>query len=54
MNAYSGTLKVSVYIETDGNPDEKLNDLLDLLGAVDTSHIGVSWDDCEWSLSPES
>jgi hypothetical protein len=50
VKQYEGKVTFQVAIETLGDPDDVVNKLLDLLGAVKTSEIGVSWDDCEWEL----
>jgi hypothetical protein len=50
VKQYEGLVTFQVAIETLGDPDDVVNELLDLLGAVQTSQIGVSWDNPEWEL----
>lgn len=50
VRQYEGLVTFQVAIETLGDPDDVVNKLLDLLGAVDTSELGVSWDNPEWDL----
>jgi len=50
VKQYEGLVTFQVAIETLGDPDDAVNELLDLLGAVQTSQIGVSWDNPEWEL----
>lgn len=46
------SVKVSFIVflddKTDKKIDKKINELLDRLGAVDTTDLKLSWDNCEW------
>jgi hypothetical protein len=50
VKQYEGKVTFQIAIETLGNPDEVIDKLLDLFSEVDTSELGVTWDDSEWEL----
>jgi hypothetical protein len=48
---HTGKLTMSIWVETDGNPNDSVNKMLDVLGEIDLDTIGVSWDSCAWDFS---
>jgi hypothetical protein len=48
------SVKVSFVVflddKSDKKIDKKINKLLDKLGAVDTTNLKLSWDNCDWEI----
>ena len=45
---YRTTVSIEAYYDTDKDPDDIINELLDRLGTVNTDDLNLTWDDCEW------
>lgn len=45
---YETRVSFTVYVTTDGEPETKLHELITKLGEVDTSALGIHWDEVEW------
>jgi hypothetical protein len=50
MAIYETTLSMKVYIETDGNPEATMNELVTRFAMIETQSIGVNWDETQWDL----
>ena len=50
VRQFTGQVSFNINIETLGDPDEVMNKLFDLFAEIDTTELGVTWDDCEWDL----
>jgi hypothetical protein len=57
---YKTRVSFTVYVVTDGSPDDKLHELVNKLGEVDTTALDIHWDEVEWeaiegfqTLNPE-
>ena len=54
MKNYSGTLEMVLNFQTDGDPDEIVNKLLDLFQTIDTNELNLTWDDCMWQVEEDN
>lgn len=50
MALYETKLSMTVYIDTDGNPEATMNELVTRFAMIETQSIGVHWDETQWDL----
>ena len=49
MPKYETKVWFTVSYETDGAPNDKMNEFLDLLSEVNTDVLGLHWDNVDWT-----